>query len=241
MATIHSSQSQSLCSIGSGNIDQEVVNSAVFSIQQTSLKILSKIVDEKMGPINFEFQTFECLTKRGVSWGRIKCKNVCDGRETRYAISLHVNIEDIDNSTPAGLLVSELSKKVAQLGFSGGIVDLRFEQGCLDSLTPYWHFDPKPNYINSYQPVYSINTSYSNKKNWNTRILNQKHDSRNANNRIEQIEQLSKPAKFGFLYDGQRILHRSPVEKDLEGGLANTDYRLFIRFFKWPEKNATSQ
>lgn len=232
------------CFIGTGNIDQEIVDKAVSSIQQTCLILFSRMIKENEK--RMDFQAFECLTRRALNEyeGRIKIKNedgVSLASEERYSISVGINIKDIDESSPAGLLVSQLSKRVAQLGFPCSELDLRFEQGCLESLTPYWHFDPK---VSPWTrgSVHSIITSYSNKTNWNTRILKPIHNNKFAlegrdrlptnETVVNEVEQLSESAQFGCLYDGQRVLHRSPIEKDLEGNLTKNDYRLFIRFFQ---------
>lgn len=189
---------------------------------------------------SMDIQAFECLTKSSINeYGRIEIKKKYDTSEERYSIILIIKIKDIDASTPAGFLVYQLSKKVAQLGFPCNKLDLRFEQGCLNSLTPYWHFDPKisPHVFGS---VHSIITSYSNNTNWNIRILNPRHNNKFVQAGMEEprkesrdeVERLSEPAQFGCLYDGQRVLHRSPIKKDLKGNLTKNDYRLFIRFFQ---------
>jgi len=217
-----------------GEIDPETVDKAVSSIQQACLALVSSMVEgtERMGVSAFGWLTKKVLDELD---GNLKIKKTSEmalSTEKPYSLTLTININDIDESTPTGLLVSQLSKKITQ----SGQLDLRFEQGCLDSLTPYWHFDPKISPFNT-GSKYSIITTYSNKTNWSTRILNPKHnDVLNGQSRanekiIGKVEELSEPTQFGCLYDGQCVFHRSPMEKDLKGDLKISDYRLFIRFF----------
>ncbi len=163
-------------------------------------------------------------------------------KEERYSASLDLKINSInnilDNESPLGDLVTSINKKLTELGVFCDAVEIRFERGCFDPLpeAQKWHKDGGK---------ISMITCYSNKRNWSTRVLDKENMYKIFGNvqflrkkfekddiQKKQVESLSQPAKFGFLYNAIETLHRAPRTEDLvDNTIAVDEYRLFLQFF----------
>lgn len=216
-------------SIGISNITQETVDNAVSSIEHECSKIFESMIPTIKGKSydspseTTYFHELQGLSKQHIN-GRLHIKypaKTIESGEKLYSLFVEGRISCIDDSTRLGALVSQLNKRVLQLGFLCDAFDLRFEKGRLHSMAPNWHYDPS---IVCQTAVQAIFINFSNKDNWYTRI--------SAATKKDNGESLSEPAKFGYIYDPTVILHRSPIQKDLKEDLTQDDYRLFIRLHK---------
>jgi len=159
-------------------------------------------------------------------------------KENRYFFWKTYKISDLGEDHPLNAMLIPLSKKISDLGFPCDQVEIRFEKGCFKSMASEWHRD-------GYLVKHSINLCYSNKENWSTRILDNKdylvygvfgnltNTGLQDPSITQKIESLAQAAKFGFLFDAKKFLHRSPLISDLtDQNISINDYRLLIRFSK---------
>jgi hypothetical protein len=233
-------------SIGYGDVSQQTVDLTVQELIERTSPAYSTLADGVVKVLEGspDYYSAEranpCMTSTAgfIHIPQEYVKSTLSG-EQRYSVRLFYHIKELDEAEPIGSLVVPLSKRITALGFPCRNVEIRFEKGCLDPLTPYWHVDgPR---IHS-----SVVICFGTKAKWSTWLLDEKNNQEvfgpncNPSNFTElansratalKIESLAQPAKFGYLYNAAKVLHRSPTKEDLrDEPLSPSDYRLFLRF-----------
>lgn len=169
----------------------------------------------------------------------------------KYSTGVQLFPEDLNETDPLHQLLKKipnlLLKSNEKLAPESGLFDVRFDKGILNSesvqRTNLWHFDTF---------IRSATVSYSTKKNWSTRIIEQGKVSNETSKKIyvlgysfksdnlrerklldlgNSLEHEGIPSQHGVLYNAVSTLHRAPKESDVGNQeIGINDYRLFIRY-----------
>lgn len=224
------------------NVDQQTVKRAVDQliqslaipylalVKRTKEEILQGRIKDLSGSLTFAAYP---LDNGFIDIPNYLVKSSLQSGERRFYAKIVYSVRSLHDQIPIENLLLKLSQRITDLGYFAEEVELRLEKGCFESSVQWWHRDGS---------IFStaIATNYGTKKCWSTRVVADsaldaariKWDPEwNPDYMVREINLISEPAKFNYLYDVKKILHRSPIEEDLMGETIGVDdYRLFIRF-----------
>lgn len=242
-------------SLGPACDDQDTVKAALTSLFVTSFKLYSDFLDEvrehlKNNPdylshrMGLSKDITNLHTREGLQIIIPLSGDKSLPTEARYWVNFFFNkIDSRSKTNPFEEFLATVNQKIKSHGFDCSRAEVRLEIGYFNSLAPDWHLDDPA-------PHPSITLCYSNRHDWITRVVRTSYalktldlvdedihhcipdDIENASaEQLDVLEGLSVLARFGYLYDAQKVVHRSPTLEDLNPPeLSKRHWRVFIKF-----------